>query len=225
MVEEDQNVAEEIQQEVVHPTEDPSPEPQAEAEHESDKDRNFRELRESKRQLEREMRMMKERLDAMSQPQSKPAEDYEISDDDLVEGKHLKRYIQRLESQIASQQSAAVPDRLRSKFTDFDSVVTQENVEKLKQTEPELYSSIVSGSDLYAKGVSAYKAIKSFGIAKEDQYASEKERVKKVHDKPMSAQAVKAPGVVHEANLFAKGLTPELRKQLFQEMVEAAKAR
>jgi len=151
-------------------------------------------------------------------------EEAELSDDDLVEGKHLKRYLQKLERRLDEAKAATIPDRLRSKFSDFDRVVTQENVEKLKQAEPELYSSIVSGSDLYAKGVSAYKALKGFGIVKDDPYASDKERVQKSHSRPMSTQAVKGQGALHEANLFAKGLTPELKSQLYKEMLESAKA-
>jgi hypothetical protein len=41
----------------------------------------------------------------------------------------------------------------------------------------------------------------------------------------MSVQAVKGQGALHEANVFAQGLTPDLKKQLQKEMVEAAKAR
>ena len=40
-----------------------------------------------------------------------------------------------------------------------------------------------------------------------------KEQVQSNHKKPMSAQAIKGSGALHEANVFANGLTPELKKQ------------
>lgn len=223
---EEQNVAEEIQQqEVVQPDPEETSTPQAEAQQEeSDKERNFRELREGKRQLEREVRELRDQMERFARPREPEVEEPELSDDDLVEGKHLKRYIQQMEAKLSQAQTAAVPDRLRSKFSDFDQVVTQENVEKLKLAEPELYASIISGSDLYGKGVSAYKALKGFGIVKDDPYASDKQRVEKSLNRPMSTQAVKGHGALHEANAFANGLTPELKKKLFQEMTDAAKA-
>lgn len=231
MVEDQENVAEEIAQQetppdVVQPHESEGQESSSHQSQESDKDRNFRELRESKRQVESELRELREQMDRIARSQA-PApqeeEEPELSDDDLVEGKHLKRYIKRLESRLEQQAAASVPDRLKSKFSDFDQVVTPENVEKLKQAEPEMYATLVSGKDLYTKGVSAYKALKSFGIVKTDPYIADKESVQKSHSRPMSAQAVKGQGALHEANAFAKGLTPELRKQLYQEMIEASK--
>lgn len=231
MVEETENVVSEVseaqsEQEVVQPNESEGQEAQAHPSQGSDKDQNFRELRESKRQVEAENRELREQMERFARPQA-PAqvaeEEPELSDDDLVEGKHLKRYIQRLESRLEQRDNAAVPDRLKAKFADFEQVVTPENVEKLKQAEPEMYATLVSGKDIYTKGVAAYKALKSFGIVKNDPYVADKESVQKSHSRPMSAQAVEGHGALHEANAFAKGLTPELRKQLYQEMVEASK--
>lgn len=231
MVEDQENVANEIaeatsEQEVVQPDQSESSESQAHPSQESDKDRNFRELRESKRQVESELRELREQMERIARaqnPQPKVEEEPELSDDDLVEGKHLKRYIQKLEQRLDQQAQASIPDKLKAKFSDFDQVVTPENVEKLKQAEPEMYATLIAGNDLYSKGVSAYKALRNFGIVKSDPYAADKEQVQKSHSRPMSAQAIKGQGALHEANAFAKGLTPELRKQLYQEMVDASK--
>jgi len=228
MVEEEQNVAEEIQQEaVVQADQEENSQPQAHPEQpDSDKERNFRGLRESKKQLEREVSELREQMQRIIDPPApRKEEEPEIMDDDLVEGRHLKRYLQRIEARLAEEKAASVPDRLKSKFEDFEQVVTKDNVEKLKQLEPELYSSITSGNDLYTKGVSAYKALKRFGIVEDDTYAADKERVNKSHSRPMSTQAVKGQGALHEANVFAQGLTPELRSKLYKEMVDSAKAR
>lgn len=241
MAEEPANVAEEIQQEEVvqpqehnaHESQSPEVEAKEEKPHYS-KDENFSRLRETKEQLERENRELKEWMTKQYQqansrqaPQE-PEDDLGIDDDDVVEGKYVKQIYKKLtalEKRYEQEKAASIPERLQSKFADFDQVVTQENVEKLKQSEPELYASITSGKDLYAKGVSAYKTLKALGIAKVDEFKDQKAQVQQNHSKPMSAQAIKGQGALSDANIFAKGLTPELKKQLQQEMSEAAKAR
>lgn len=234
MVENNSNVAEEIQQEAVVQAQEGnhSPEvPQVEKEI-SDKEKNFIRLRETKEQLERENRELKQSLNQHIQkttPQPAQQEDeLKMGDDDLVEGKVVKqlfRELKNLKSSYEQEKLSTVPDRLKTKFSDFDQVVTQENIEKLKKTEPELYLSITSGSDLYAKGVSAYKTLKALGFVEEDPYKAQKEVVQTNHGRPVSAQSIRGQGALSEANIFAKGLTPELRIQLQKEMEEAIKAR
>jgi hypothetical protein len=230
MTDESQNVAEEIAaEEVVQPQEsvDQSQEHPPETQQEevdSSKEYNFKELRESKKQLERELQELRDHVSQLSQPKAEEApQEYEIGDDDLVEGRHVKQYFQKIQNYLQQKEQETIPDRLRSKFSDFDEVVSKENVEKLRKAEPEIYSSIVSGQDLYAKGVSAYKTLKALGIGG-DTYKQEKEHVQKTHAKPMSTQAVKGQGALAEANAFANGLTPALKEQLRKEMEEAARA-
>ena len=235
-----ENVAEEIQQEEsVQPQEQtaqesqsPEVEAQAAEKEVSDKEKNFLRLRETKEQLERENRELKKYLESnysqKSAPSEEPEEDFPVEDDDYVEGKVVKRLykeINNLKKTYEREKLTAIPDKLRTKFSDFDQVVTVENVEKLKTTEPELYQSITSGKDLYAKGVSAYKTLKAMGIVKGNDYNDQKQQVQQNSSKPLSTQAIKGQGALSDANIFAKGLTPELRKQMQQEMAEAVKSR
>lgn len=196
---------------------------------ESNKEYNFNQLRKSKEQLEEENRELRKVIETSQQavPAPAPQNDFDIGDDDLAEGKHLKKLsqeINNLRHQADSYQRVAQAAQLTSKFSDFNEVVTKENIEKLKQTEPELHASITGGSDLYVNGVSAYKALKSLGIAK-DNFSSQKDQVQTNHNRPLSTQAIKGHGALSEKNVFAGGLTPELKKQLQKEMSEAAKAR
>lgn len=219
---EEENVAEAIQQEeVIQPPEQAAPEsqsPEVEAQPKevSDKDRNFQKMREKTARLERHNAELQKALEAQGNPT-----DTGVASDELVEGKHLEKLYQEMER----IKNAAIPDRLRSKFSDFDQVVTEENIEKLKQSEPELFVSIKSGEDLYAKGVSAYKTLRALGIAKDDPYKAQKEQVHQNQSRPLSTQAIKGQGALADANIFAKGLTPELKKQLQEEMAHAVKAR
>lgn len=199
----------------------------------SDKEYNFNQLRKSKEQLENRVGELEGHLKTMIEtsqqavPAPAPQDDFEIGDDDLAEGKHLKKMYQEinnLRKQAATDKMAAIPAQLTGKFSDFNEVVTKENIEKLKHTEPELHASITSGSDLYVNGVAAYKALKSLGIAK-DNFSNQKDHVQTNHNRPLSTQAIKGHGALSEKNVFAGGLTQELKKQLQKEMSEAAKAR
>lgn len=228
------NVAEEIQQEaVVSPHDEPQAQdhsPEAEQKEEKvrySKDENLYRLREAKEQLEKENRELR----LMREKERSSDEDFSIDDDDLVDGKTVKKLyndlkeLKKFRTSYESEKQASIPDRLKTKYSDFEQVVTKENIEKLKQIEPEMYSSITSGSDLYTKGVSAYKTLKAMGIVKEDHYKSQKEQVHQNHSKPVSTQAIRGQGALSEANMFARGLTPELKKQLQAEMQDALKAR
>lgn len=240
MADDNANVAEEIQQEAdVQPQEQEAQASQStdgstqKEEGHFSKEENFKRMRETKEQLERENKELRKFYESYSQAKSSPPgeEEIEVEDDDLVEGKVVKRLYQDLKelkkfkASYEQEKIASIPDRLKSKFEDFEEVVTAENVEKLKKSEPELYASITSGKDLYAKGVSAYKTLKALGIAKMDEYKEQKAQVQSNSSKPLSTQAVKGQGALAEANMFAKGLTPELKKQLQEEMKQAVKAR
>lgn len=197
---------------------------------ESDKDYNFRQLRESKKQVERELLELREMVNHLASGKSNaPAQetdDWEVGDEDLVEGKHVKKLYSKIERMLSERDAVTTEDRLRSKFPDIEQVVSRENLEKLKKTEPEIYASIISSSDPYARGVSAYKTLKAMKIyTGDDPSHMDKEKAAKNHARPMSTQAIKGHGAIHEANAFANGLTPELKKQLLKEMVEASKAR
>lgn len=226
-----ENVAEEIQQEEIVQPQDAqiTQEVSQEQTEENNKEYNFRQLRETNKQLESRLRKSEEILESMSRSKlssDENEEDLNIGEEDLVEGKHLKKVIARLEQKLQATEQAQIPDRLRGKYADFDQVVTRENLEKLQQAEPELYNTIRSGTDLFQKGVAAYKTLKSLGLIDEQEsYMKNKETVQNNHKKPLSAQAIKGQGALHEANMFANGLTPELKKQLQKEMSEAAKAR
>jgi len=233
MTEQALNVSEEIQnEEVIQPQtgQTESQNIQAEPQKQNDKDYNFAQLRKGKEQLEKQVQELQSHVNSLDQKSNQRAiqeEDDGIDDEDIIEGRHLKKVNQELKAlreQLNKEQSLAVQDRLNMKFSDFDKVVSKENVEKLKMTEPELYTSIVSSPDLFSKGVSAYKTLKALGIVAED-FSSEKETVQSNHKKPISTQAIKGQGALSDGNVFARGLTPELRDQLRKEMNEAIKSR
>ena len=125
------------------------------------------------------------------------SDDFDMSDDTYVEGKHLKKYVKTLKQELKNQRQqfeefnqknsvAQAEMRLKSQFNDFDSVVSRENLEKLSMKRPELYRSIISHPDLYDKGHAAYEMIKNSGILT-NQYEDIDRRVEENKLKPRSA--------------------------------------
>jgi hypothetical protein len=241
-----QEVTAPVEQEVVEQQAAPEQE-QVQEQTESPADKNFRALREKyereekqRREAEFERDQYRKQLEQYAQQRSAPAQQEEeedftlnINNEDLVEGKHLTKvakHIKKLEAELkaSKQQSAAslAEARLKAQYTDFDKIVTKENLQTLQTYHPELAATINSNPDLYSAAVSAYTMLKKLNIAKEDEYAQDRARVEANLKKPRSLQSVapqegKTP--LEKANVFANGLTEELRKQLHKEMIDAAK--
>lgn len=233
LVEESTYVVEQVEVQEEMPEVEVAPEPAAPQE-ESFQARNFRQLREEAERVKRENAEMAKRLqnyeaaEYKSRTQQVEEPQYNINDDDLLEGKHLKRYDAELkklrqEQEQFRQQSYAMTaqSQLRSKYPDFDKVVNESNIEALKLSYPELASTLNSSTDLYSTAVSAYTMIKKLGILPEDQFVAEKALAQKNAAKPRSLASVspqQGDGPLSKANAFANGLTDELKAQLIKEM-------
>ena len=167
-------------------------------------------------------------------PVAEEEADISIGDDDLAEGKHihsLKRKVKRLEDALTQTKQISetnqIEARIKSHYGDFDSVVTKENLDALAAEEPEVHATIVATQDLYSKAVSAYKIIKKLGIHQE-QFNEEKEMAKKNVAKPRPLTSIspqQGDSPLSKANAFANGLTDDLKKQLYKEMIDSRKNR
>lgn len=205
---------------------------------ESDAEKNFRELREKTKRIERErdeaMRILQTMQEQQKSQETQPVEeddDVNLGPDELAEGKHLSkvgRKIKKLEEQLRNYQKASVESsaeaRVKSQFHDFDKVVSQDNIALLKEMHPEIAATLNSNPDLYTKAASAYKMIKNLGIYKEDVFKSERDVAQSNLNKPRPLTSVspqQGDSPLSRANAFANGLTPELKAQLLKEMNDA----
>ena len=206
---------------------------------------NIGRLREEKARLKEENSLILNRLKqyeaekAKSQEASQGQLGVDIGDDELFEGRHYKDLVKQnksLEDRIMAQeklnqqtQAAATEARLNSKYKDFNSVMTNDNIEALKLREPELAATVMSNQDSYTKLISAYKLIKKLGIYVDDGYGDDREAVKKNSLKPrpiVSIGAQQGDSPLTKANSFASGRhTEEMRKQAWKDMNEAVKNR
>ncbi len=226
----------EVQEETT--VEQPQEQPKVETQEQKQDHPNFKAIREAWKKAERErdeaLRILKEK-EAKSQPQQRyqQEEEVDIGSDDLVEGKHLKAYnqkIKNLEEQLRLQQQQSYTEtakaRLKMKYPDFESVVNQDTIDMLGVLQPEVAQTLNSSTDLYATGVTAYTMIKNLGIQSPDLYKQDIETAKKNMAKPRPLTSIapqQGDSALSRANMFASGLTDDLKKQLYKEMKEAAK--
>jgi len=229
-----------VQEEIIEPVKITKPN--------SDREENLRYLREAKERAEREreeairyaMQLKSQYEQPKQQQEIEEEDDIQIGQDDLAEGKHLKslnkkykdlkkelsNYKQITAQQQQEHQLALTESKLRSKYPDLDSVLSSENLDKLKNQHPEVFHTISSNQDIYSKGVAAYTMIKNLGINKEDSYLSEKAKaqINSVKPKPMnSISPQRGNSPLSQANAFENGLTDSLKQKLLQEMRDAAK--
>lgn len=192
------------------------PAQQPEVPQQDDKEKNFAALRESKEKLEKENREYKEYFERLKAEETKRAEEQSLSagledDDDFVnvrQLKELKKEVLELRKNQESIVTAQVPDKLQQRFKDFKEVVTEENLQKLRKEEPEIFETLKSGSNLYNAGVGAYKNVKAM--------------LERNMQKPRSVQSISGQGGLSDANMFANDLTSEGKQTLIEQMAKYA---
>ena len=189
---------------------------------------NWRALREKATQAEKErdeaLRRLQERESHLQERENIKEE--EVRDDDLLEGKHLKSFEKKQAQRIASLEYQLIESRLKSEYPDFNTVVTNDTLGMLRDTDPELAESIAANPNIYSKAVAAYRSIKRYDLYKNDVYSREKEKVHSNTIKPRPASSLspqQGESPLSHANAFAEGLTPELKQQLWKEMQECRK--
>jgi hypothetical protein len=170
------------------------------------------------------------------QQQEEPEYDYNsLNEEDLVDGRTIKKILASeskkraaLESNIrqSQQQSyeAAISAQLKSTYSDFDRVLTPENIAHLREMRPGLARSLAANPDLAEKARETYNIIKDLGIyrsVEEQTYAPVKKQMQNNVNKPRSSNSVSPQAgdtPLNQANMFANGLTPDVKAALWADM-------
>lgn len=210
---------------------------------ESQKETSMRILRERAEAAERRALELERAMQMnMSQQQSTKMQivdeddDFDLSDDTYIEGKHLKKYVKNLKQELKNtkrqfeeynqQQAMAQAEiRLKHQFADFDAVVSRENLSRLQEQKPALYRTILANSDIYDKGYAAYELIKNSGILT-DQYQELDRKVEENRSRPRSAanaspQSGDTP--LTRVGDYDRRILTEDRKEQLRRQVEEAK--
>ena len=197
----------------------------------SDREVNMRVMRERAEQAERRAMELERAMWNQQKPKETQQADYE--DETLIEGKHLKKYDQTVQSmrqeleetkkQLANFNTTSAELQLRAKYSDFDSIVNDDNIERLAKEKPSLYRSILANPDLRDKGESAYEAIKVFLNPKAPQsYEQADRRIADNKAKPKASptvapQASDSP-LSRAGDYDRRSLSDARKNELYEEM-------
>ncbi|HXB11343.1 MAG TPA: hypothetical protein VNZ45_05110 [Bacteroidia bacterium] len=225
---EQQESVEEITAEPEVVEEQEAPKPQVPSYDQDEADRNFKAMREAKAQAQRERDELARQLEDLKAARE---EELSIGDDELAEGKHLKKQndrIRKLEAKIIETEKRnndlLMESKLKSKYPDFDEVVNESSLSQLSKSDPDTADSIriLAKSNEYLAAVNAYKALKKdsspLSVLTQDQQKALKNAAKPRPSVSISPTQGESP--LTRANAFAQGLTPELKAQLAAEMQE-----
>ena len=196
----------------------------------SDKDLNLKRQREvieaQKRELEQlkeKERLFQEEFKRLAGVQTQISDELEkIAPDDILTASQAERLAERKFKKLFEEfEDQKGEEKVRHEYTDYDAIVTQENLERLKSEHPEVVETLKMTPKLYLKAKTAYKLLKSFYGTPELQ--QNRENLEKNLSKPRSVNSLGATGALSQASAFERGLTADLKKQLLNEMVESAK--
>lgn len=183
---------------------------------------NFRKMRED-REREKEARIraeyesdrMREYINSL-ETQKQKANEPEALEDDYVEYKDFKNVkenqrkqaeqVSAYEKALIRQEQQLAKMRLLSEFKDYDSVVTQENLDILERNHPEVAPAIINAASEYDCGKAAYLFVKKF-VKENQSRAHANQTVRQNLAKPMPAASVAAQdgnSPLNHVNNYAK---------------------
>jgi hypothetical protein len=233
---------EQTQEQVQEASEEQKPQPKK-----KDAEYNFAQLRkereEAQRRAEEAERRLNDILELSKQlkgsqsPEQKDAIEEELaklSKDDLATIDHVdkiyskrektsRKEVDSLKKELNDIKAQVEEQRFRARYPDLDEVITAENIELLKQEDPEiaqLLASMPQGSN--EQVTMAYKYIKRIVPQKTPEPLDKKKAIDN-SKKPISVQAIAKNSAIGNAHMFENGLTNELKSQLWKEMQDAMK--
>jgi hypothetical protein len=196
--------------------------------------KNFRELREQAKEYKRAALAQERAVLAQQQEierikkqleESQKAKEYDYSDDELVERKHLKKTqkeiddkLSRYEQKLVEQEQQLNEQYVLAKCPDFYAVVTDDTIKKLREKHPELAAAANSAGSTRACALSAYKLIKKFVL---DDVDKEYEK-KKILENSKKPKPVQQTPLAH-AHSFEKRMTEKERAEFYSQMVDFSK--
>lgn len=194
-------------------------------------ERNWRETRQALKDQERVIRELKNQLEQKSMPTQKEIDVLStLAHDDLLTRAQAERLAelkarQIVEETIQKQHASTAEERIRMKYPDFDEVLSEQNIEFLRQHKPSLVRSVLANSDPYAQAEAAYELAKSF-CTQNDESRENMKKLEENKQKPLSSNAVKKPSsALDNAHAYTtdKVLTKEGRDHYYQQMQQAKK--
>lgn len=212
---------------------------------ESDKEKDFRALRQSKKEVERraldaertvqmQKEMMGQLLQQVQQSQPQPVDELDsIDPNDYLQKDKVQKLVkkeiknvdklveEKVNKILEEREKASFAQRLRAQYKDFDDVVNPETMDLFEQQEPELASTIAKSTDPYSIALQTYKYIKTSGLLDKVPNHRRAQEVEKKLEK--NSKTVQSPQVFDKrpmAQVFQ--MTEQDKKNLREEMYKYA---
>jgi hypothetical protein len=205
---------------------------------ESRQERNWREMRQQKAELERELRSARElnqkileaQLANAQVRQQEPDEIDQLDDNEYVPKATVKKIVEREANKIIkaavsevekaqkAREDSQFMDRLKRQYSDFEDIVNVDTMRLLEEQDPELASTIVELKDPYKIGVQTYKYIKAMNLSEK---VPSSRRVKEVEKKlEQNNKTVQTPQAYDKRPLAAAyKMTEDQKAELYKEMM------
>ena len=193
------------------------------------KEYNFRALEKEKKEMERRLQEVEQRnrdmqalMTSLVPKQSDPSKEElpNLAPDDIPEWKHVEKGSRKIAREVYLElqketELRELPKRAKSKFTDYDDVVTTERIKELETNNPELANAICKAEDPWTATYSVLKIMHD--KAKPDSKALEEvEKIAENAKKPNSINAVSKQGALKNAHAFAKKDKAQIYKEMMQ---------
>ena len=187
---------------------------------------NIREMRKAKESAERETAAVRKRL-AEVESQIPKEEEYNVGEDEFVEGKHLARMQARMNRLEAENQRISDLNGLSMKYPDYNSVMTPEAITRLEREEPEIAETLAlagQGKGWKKAAISIYRLIKKMNIA--NSYSKERGVASRNASKPRSLSTIspqQGTSPISRANEFAEVFDEAAKERLYLDSLAKAK--
>lgn len=201
---------------------------------------NFRSLRQKAEQAERESRDKEEIIQRLlrqqqQMPSSFPSKQEDYSSDEILERKHLTPLEQRLErlekenAQLKQYTASEISKaHMKGKYSDYDEVMTEDNLKDLEYMEPAIANTLKASYDFEGASKIAYNMIKSLGIHKSQSSNSspsntieqDRKRIAENLAKPKPVNAIgKSSTPLGELSPYHREMTTERRDMLHNKVM------
>lgn len=154
---------------------------------------HFKKLREAYEKSEREKEQLYELLlQYKNQSQPQKTQEPDLDANDYVHRGYVDKRMQEAQERTAQYQQILyeqmVANQLKSQHSDFDQVVSSENIARLREEHPEIAASLAANPDIASKAQATYKIMKKLGIsAGTPDYEPIKQKIQANAQKPRPA--------------------------------------
>lgn len=182
----------------------------------SDKELNFKRLRESNEELKRQIEELRTNFSKSAAPaQTDRADDLDsLSGDDILTKSQNERLAEKkakeiIEKVLVEHEKRSLPEKVRSKYSDFDAVVTNETIAEFEKNEPALAQACAASPNPFE---ATYKMLKLLNTNKAKPAV--KEEPKEEPKIPLSSNAFTKKGGLGSANVFGSMSKDDVYKEM-----------